>query len=336
MNNKYDATVLVTGCGGGVGQSLVKCFQGTRYRVVGVDGEVMAAGLYAVPKAYIVPYADRADYVPRLLEICRIENPELLFPGLDAELSVLAHASEQFRQAGVLPVVSSPEVIDICDDKLLTAQFLKQHAFAAPETRPVTRDIAAIMPLPLVLKPRKGGARSRRVFTVSEKGELERLLSMIDMENYVAQECVDGDEYTCGALMLEGICHGVIIMRRILRDGDTYKAFVVRDAKIEDHVRAVAEALAPFGPCNFQLRVRDGIPFIFEINARCSGTTYARALAGFNEPLMTANCLLKKEKPSHSIQEISVLRYWKELVVGNEEIAALQERGTQEGGGRLL
>ena len=86
----------------------------------------------------------------------------------------------------------------------------------------------------------------------------------------------------------DGACAGVIVMRRTLRAGDTYKAFVVRDPTIEAHVMAVADALKPFGACNFQLRLKNGEPYIFEINARCSGsasgtfTTRTRRPTWFN------------------------------------------------------
>jgi carbamoyl-phosphate synthase large subunit len=120
-------------------------------------------------------------------------------------------------------------------------------------------------------------------------------------------------------------------MKRVLRDGDTYQAFVVRDAIIESCVRAAAEALQPFGACNFQLRVRDSVPYIFEINARCSGTTYCRTLAGFNEPLMIADYLVHGRQPAFEIREITVLRYWKELVVRNDRIEMLRQAGSIDG-----
>ena len=125
-------------------------------------------------------------------------------------------------------------------------------------------------------------------------------------------------------------------MRRILRNGDTYKAFIVSNENIQDYVREVAERLKPFGACNFQLKLRNGRPYIFEINARCSGTTYARSLAGFNEPLMIADFILRGKTPTYEIKNISILRYWKELVVDNSRIAVLEQTGEIVGdGGRL-
>jgi carbamoyl-phosphate synthase large subunit len=116
-------------------------------------------------------------------------------------------------------------------------------------------------------------------------------------------------------------------MRRVLRDGDTYKAFVENNPQLAAHIKTVAEALKPFGACNFQLRMKGGEPYIFEINARHSGTTYSRTLAGFNEPLMIADYLLCGKTPVYRIREISILRYWQELPVENLRIVALQEFG---------
>lgn len=328
--------VLVTGVGGGVGQSIIKSLQDTPYTVIGADGEVLGTGLYAVAKSYKIPYACAPGYVERLIEICRAENCSLIFPGLDAELPVLAREVHRFREIGVIPVVSSPEVVEICDDKLLTYEFLTEHGFHAPLTLPLTEDVTRHLSFPMILKPWKGGARSQGVFVVSSAQELSYRLATLNVTNYVAQEYVAGEEYTCGSVNFDGRCYGTIMMRRTLRDGDTYKAFVVRDSQIHAFIKAVAEALEPFGACNFQLRVREGKPYIFEINARCSGTTYSRTLAGFNEPLMAAAYLTQGKRPEYEIREISILRYWKELVVENSRITTLQEHGALIGDGSKL
>ena len=70
--------------------------------------------------------------------------------------------------------------------------------------------------------------------------------------------------------------------------------------------------------------MRDGIPYVFEINARCSGTTASRTLCGFNEPKMIADFLLKGIEPVFEIKEKTILRYWKELVVDNENVEQLR------------
>jgi len=328
--------VLVTGVGGGVGQSIIKSLQGTDYVVIGADGEALGTGLYAVSRAYKIPYAADPDYISRIVEICSIEDCALVFPGLDAELPVLSSQASKIRASHTIPVVSSPEVVEIADDKLMTTTFLLENGFPAPLTFPLTKSVVADLDFPFVLKPRKGGARSKGVYVVKDNRELMYWLTILPLDNYVAQEYLEGDEYTCGTLNFDGHCYGTIIMRRILRDGDTYKAFVVNDTSLHAYVSAVAEALKPFGPCNFQLRLVEGAPQIFEINARCSGTTFSRTLAGFNEPLMAANFLLKGKDPDYQIREMAIMRYWKELTVDYARIDQLSKHGWLLGDSTIL
>jgi carbamoyl-phosphate synthase large subunit len=328
--------ILVTGVGGGVGQSIVKSLQDSDYCVIGADGEASGTGLFAVAKSYRIPYANHPDYVRRIFEICKTENCALVFPGLDAELPVLAREAERFKSINTTLVVSSPDVIEIADDKLATVAFLNQNGFSAPLTFPLTAGVEKKLPLPMVLKPKKGGARSHGVFLVRDRQELVFRLATLDVENYVAQEFLPGDEYTCGTINFDGRCHGAIVLRRILRDGDTYKAFVENKPEIEACVKRAADLLKPFGACNFQLRMKRNNPCIFEINARCSGTTFCRTLAGFNEPLMIADFLIRGKNPSYSIREISIFRYWKELVIDNARLKSLAELGTLDGDGSRL
>ncbi len=329
-------SILVTGTGGGVGQSIIKSLADTEYRVVAADGEVLGTGLYAADRAYRIPYASKPDFVDRLLEICRRERCALIFPGLDAELPILAANVGRFKEAGVIAVVSTSRVVDISDDKLATAHFLQDHGFPSPATLRLTDGDVASMPFPLILKPLRGGARSHGVFVVRDAAELASRRTGLPAENYVAQEQIVGDEYTCGTINFDGTCGGAIVMRRVLRDGDTYKAHVVNNASLTNFVVSVATALKPFGACNFQLRVRDNTPYVFEFNARCSGTTYCRTLAGFNEPMMIADKLLRGIEPVFETREISVLRYWRELVVQNDRIDAMQQQGEIVGDGSRL
>jgi carbamoyl-phosphate synthase large subunit len=129
-------SILVTGAGGGVGQSIIKALAGSGLAMVGVDADGLATGLQAVPIAYRVPRADDPAYVPTLVDLCAREQCRLIFPGLDPELPVLSAAAASFTETGVTVVVSEPDVIRTGDDKLETAVFLAKRGFPAPETVP--------------------------------------------------------------------------------------------------------------------------------------------------------------------------------------------------------
>lgn len=109
--------ILVTGVGGGVGQSVLKALSRTPYGVVATDAEVLAAGLHAAHKAYWGRYASDPRFTDRLLEICLAEQCGLIFAGHDVELLPLSENVDTFRAHGIVPVVSTPDIIRLCDDK---------------------------------------------------------------------------------------------------------------------------------------------------------------------------------------------------------------------------
>lgn len=316
--------VAVTGVGGGVGQSIIKALQNIEYNVIGVDGEVLGTGLYAAKKSYLGFYANHPKFIDRIIEICKKEKCKVVFPGLDAELTPLSNNIEKIKANGILSIVSPPEIIKIADDKLETSKFLRSNNFPYIKTYRL-KDYTFDLDFPVVLKPQKGGARSIGTFITKDKREFDKYITNIDTNTYVVQEYIQGDEYTCGTVSFESGCIGVILMKRQLRCGDTYKAFVTKDEKLSNFVKSVINVLKPFGACNIQLRVRDNIPYIFEINARCSGTTASRSLAGFNEPKMICDYIFKGiDNPHFEIKEIAILRYWKELVVSYDKIEEMK------------
>lgn len=321
-------TIVITGVGGGVGQSVIKCLQGHDFQLIGADSNPTAAGLHAgVHKGYIVPEArDEESYITRLLHICQSERVNLIFPGHDCELGPLSRNIYRFNAIGTTAVVSNPDVIGVCDDKLETARFLEAIDAPYPETWPLGSITS--WRKPVVLKPQAGGARSRDTFIARDPQQFARAVKLSDPDNTVVQELIEGPEYTCGTVCLGGKVHGPIIMRRTLRNGDTHKAFVEDHFEIGEMIRGIVYKLGPFGACNVQLRVRNGIPYIFEINARCSGTTGARAIAGFNEPLMIANYLLYYAPPKYQIDTgLSFLRYWNEVTVNSDRIEQTERAG---------
>jgi carbamoyl-phosphate synthase large subunit len=319
--------IAVSGVGGGVGQSIIKALYETDYQIVGLDGETTATGLYAVPKGYHIPYACNEQFIPRLTKVLRDERCSLMFPGMDAELPKLAANKALIEEhSGTCVVVSRPEVVEIADNKLLTTYFLEKIGLPAPRTHVLMQVLggAAHIDFPFIIKPMSGGARSKDVHKINSARDLERWLPTIEPAEFVAQEYIEGDEYTCGTVSFDGECLGTITMRRILRDGDTVKSFVEFNPAIDKVLRQVLAELRPFGPMNIQLRMREGIPYIFEVNARCSGTTAARAISGFNEPRIVADFLLHGKRPEFQIKKTTIFRYWKELVIDEQCLQTMQ------------
>lgn len=314
--------VLVTGAGALLGQGIIRALKRSaapRARIVAVDPSPLSAGLYWADARHLVPPARDPGYLDRLGELLAAERPDLVLVGTDVELPILArHRHELEREFATRILVSDPRVVAIADDKYHTYEFLRDAGFDHPATalpedaERVVREVG----FPLIVKPRVG-ARSVGVVRVRDRAGLERALAGAD--GLVVQEDVGGesDEYTAGVLVFDGACRASVVMRRDLRDGNTYRAYVEAFPELNRLVGRLGEALGPYGPANFQFRLDGaGRAKVFEINARFSGTTPLRALAGFDEVSMCLRHLLLREPVRQpEVEDMTILRHWSETVV---------------------
>jgi carbamoyl-phosphate synthase large subunit len=317
--------VLITGAGALLGQGLIRAVRSSSLgaRIVAVDPNPLAVGLYWADAAHLVPMAADPSYHDAILRLLQSEKPDAILVGTDPELAYFARQRAAFeRDFGTHVVVSEPEVVAIADDKWLTFQFLQRHGFACPDSVLPGEERALIerVGFPLVVKPRRG-ARSIGMSIVHSVAELAAVMAR--GSDLVVQECVatPADEHTSGLLCFDGRCVASITMRRDLRDGNTFRAFPLPDFPYDAELRRVVEKLGGYGPINLQFRVAGGRPKIFEINARFSGTTPLRGLVGFPEvEMVLRHLVLGQAIAQPRVRTDAVLRHWTETVVPRDRL----------------
>lgn len=318
-------TVGVLGAGSLIGQGVIKALKMSTLntRLVGLDYFPNAVGLYWSDTAHLLPDilapgVSEAEYLECLIQILKRESVDVLLVATDFDVPRMARCRTVLEaESGCKVVVSSPEVAEISDDKWTTYLFFQSHGFPCPPSLvdlDKLEDFVLEIGFPLIVKPRRG-ARSQGVSLVSNRTELAQALKSSGPHPIIQQAVgTPQKEYTSGAVVLDGDCLGVIVMRRDLRDGNTYRAYLEPLGELENLVRQAALALSPFGPVNFQLRLGAAGPAFFEINARFSGTTIIRALAGFNEVEAVVRWVALGERVPLLQQKFGVvLRYWDEL-----------------------
>jgi carbamoyl-phosphate synthase large subunit len=320
----------VTGTGSLIGQAIIKSIRASSYAkdcyVVGFDYFKNTVGSYWVNKNFLLPDIldsgiSESQWVKAVTEALGNERLHILLIGLDFELKLFAKYGAEMEQAtGCRIVVSDKRVIEIADDKYLTFQFLKSNGLHFPRTYLPMELSDGGVEFPAILKPRVG-ARSRDVHVVRNEGELSDKLAKV--KEPILQELI-GDaskEYTCGVIFFDHQVREMIALKRELRDGNTYSACHSRSfpRSIHDYIHEIATKLEPYGACNFQLRIdRNGIPKLFEINARHSGTTYMRNLFGFREVEYVIGHVLGLGTPRFEIRDGLVKRYFEEMFIGDE------------------
>jgi carbamoyl-phosphate synthase large subunit len=127
------------------------------------DACAEAPTLYEADESFVLPPSHDTDYFNKLLYICQQYNVRLLISLNDLELPLLARQRDRFLKIGTIPVISSPEVIDICNDKWATFKFLESHKIPTAKTYLSLIEVRQALErgeiaFPLVIKPRWGSA----------------------------------------------------------------------------------------------------------------------------------------------------------------------------------
>lgn len=278
MTSASSFNVLISSAGRRV--ALLDLFR-RALRDLGLRGEVMAADMsrlssafHAADKAFEVPTCDDPVFVPVLLQLCRDANIDLIVPTIDPELGIFARSREAFREIGATVAVSSPEVIEIAEDKVRTHDWLRDNGFPTVRQERVAGVFAEPdrWGFPLLVKPRRGSA-ARGVAAVRDRDQLR---AATRDDDFVVQSIAPGDEYTIDVLAdRHGRALCAVPRRRFeVRSGEVSKGMTVRSPALEDLARRVCEALpGAYGPVTVQVfqDAPTGETNVIEINPRFGG-----------------------------------------------------------------
>lgn len=346
--------VLITGIGGGGhGEQILKALRigELKYFIVGADANAHCANRHKVDYFEILPLARDPNYLEQVISLAKRFNCRAIFHGSEAEMMVFSYARERLSENGIYVPVNPPAVMNICQDKARTTEFLATRGIKVPLYREIKSiaDCAGYDVFPAVIKPCTGGG-SANVFIVQSKDELaffsEYLLRIYD--RFVIQEYVGTpeQEYTVGVLFgADGEFINSIAIKRVINNALTIRTSVPnrtgrRDLgdrlvistgisqghvsewkEIRNQCEEIARLLQPRAPINIQCRFVADEVIPFEINPRFSGTTSLRALAGYNEPdvLVRRDVLGERIEPNFPYRDVLILRGLKENVVTMED-----------------
>ena len=339
--------MLVTASGSVVGQGIIKCLKlananggGPNYRIVATDASPLAAGLYRGDSGVLVPPASDQGYVNSIVDICRRSYVNAIFVGSDEELYPLARARKTIEgESGAKVIVNPVGVLDRCSDKWATYVFLKENGFptaesAIPEGEESFFDAVSF---PIIVKPREGhGSIDVYVAQSMEeagaaKARIERSGGRPILQEYLED---DANEYSTGVTVSSDgkSVLSSIAMRRTLKGGQTYKAFIDDFDEVRESAEEVALKLGASGPVNVQSRIADGIPKVFEINPRLSASCPMRAVAGVNEPdILYRNFVLGEKIAVRNYQKLVSMRFWNEVYVRPSTFERTEKEGEFSG-----
>lgn len=317
--------VLIAGIGGGsLGLEIFKSLKHAGgYQLIGTDISSKAFGLgdEGFCSTYLLSRAAEKEYAAQLLDLCLRHHASAIAPGAEEVHTMISNRREIFADEGILPMVNSPRVVALCSDKSETMRFLAANKIPVPRSKDidVPEDVTGFDCYPCVVKPRSASGGSNLVFIAEVEKEAFFFVEYLNARGYKAtlQEYIpSSDEFTVGVLSdPDGEILGSIALKRFLEPKLSY-ALRYQDrvissgwsqGEIDDfpnvcqQVERIARVFDSRWALNVQGRLgKDGIFYPFEVNPRHSGTTYLRALAGFNEPhILLQRCIRRNEvKPA--------------------------------------
>lgn len=259
---------------------------GLGLEVHAADVEPHFAAACIAHRAHQIPLTSSPDYVNSLVEIARRERIDLIVPLIDLELLALSEARERFAEVGCHVIISSPQVVRTCGDKMATFDFLTAHGIPAPQTW--LPDQVMRRPqhtFPYFLKPRWGSASKGNVVV---RDELQLEASVRRVPDAIIQELLPGVEYTLDVYTgYDGRPRCVVPRRRIeVRGGEVTKSLTVKHDGIAATGVRVVEALGEcVGLITIQLFLQPhGKIHVIEVNPRFGGGVPLAIHAGADFP----------------------------------------------------
>ena len=274
-------------------------------------------------KNYILPdiYKNKNlinDWLKLIIQIISKENLDIIFVGVDFELIHFSKFKTLIESETRCKIIISPsKVIEIGNDKYLTYKFLKKNNLNYPKTFLPNEINFENIKFPIIIKPRVG-ARSVGVYKIYNLKDLKvKIKTIADpiIQEYIGDE---SDEYTCGIIYFDQELKSSIAIKRTLKNGNTFiSEFNNSSSKeIDKYILRIANVLKPYGSCNFQLRIdKNGLPKLFEINPRHSGTTFIRSLFGYNEIIFMLKYVLENKSLKFKLKDGKAIRFFEEKLI---------------------
>jgi carbamoyl-phosphate synthase large subunit len=304
MANKIK--VLITSVGSTNGINVLNALKDKGYKLVSGDSNELSAGLWMTKRKYIFPRADEYALMPAIMQVCKHEKINVIFPTHSKEILKLSELTDGFRELGLNMCLSPTDVYLITESKITCGKVLKEMGIDVPE---VYEEIK----FPAIIKPISSSGTKNTHKLENEK----------DFEYYKDQpdsfisEFIEGQEYVVdGVSDLNGKVIACLPRIRIeARGGLCVKAQTIKDKDLETTAKKIANNLKMVGAWNIQFIKNDTRTVVIDVNNRlAAGGTPLDVYSGLNIPDIMVHLALgeKVKKPKIKYGK-RMLRYWSSI-----------------------
>jgi carbamoyl-phosphate synthase large subunit len=276
-------------------------------------------------ETYAMKIADRSvlspliyddNYIDFLLDYCQNNNINAVMSLFDIDLPVLAKNRKKFVRHKINLIVSNYDFIQVCNDKWLTYNFLRNNGFNTPISFLSTNDVLLALErneihYPLIIKPR-WGMGSIGIFQADNKEELlvlyQKTLNNIQNsylkyessqelnKSIIIQEKLSGDEYGLDVFNdLDGKFLSCVSKKKLaMRAGETDSAEIIENDVFTNIGKRLSTLSEHRGNLDVDFFLINDKVYILEMNCRFGGQYPFSHLGGVNFPKALLNLIQNK------------------------------------------
>ena len=267
-------------CSAGRRCELLKNFRksmGKDGKIVATDISLTAPAIYMADKYYIVPRINDENYIPTILDICKKEDIQAVTTLIDPEIIILAENRNKFEEIGVEVLTPYKETAEICFDKYVMYEYLKEKnirtvlTYSDIETFEIGKAKGEIN-FPVFVKPRRGsgsvGARK-----VEDMETLKK--SMLEDSSLIIQELMSDALDIDADIYVDTISNQAVSLfskkKLETKIGGASKTISFKDDKLNTFASEALKVFKFNGPIDMDFWDRDGEYYLSEINPRFGG-----------------------------------------------------------------
>jgi len=253
-------------------------------KVVSGDLNAQALGFHFSDAHWVMPRTTD-EHLPEIIRSCQEQGIAHIIPTRDGELDFWSRNRAALAQAGIAVLVSAPEAVSRCLDKLEFARFGQEAGLPViPTSLDIDRLLAADPTLSqdssYVVKERHGaGSRSLGL----NLPYATAVAHAQTLQEPVFQPFIRGQEISVDAYVdRAGRVHGLMPRTRdIVVNGESQVTTTLPDPALISQLTAIVEKLGLYGPLVLQaLLTDDGQLHLIECNCRFGGASTLGIAAG--------------------------------------------------------
>ena len=215
-------------------------------------------------KNFTCPKSRNKRFIPFLKNFVKRENINLIFPLSENELKKISKEKNFFKKKGVEIIISDQKVIDLCQNKLKTYNFLKTIKIKYPE---LIKFNDLKKKLPAIGKEIKGNSSKNQII-INTRDQIPLKKNKLFFQKYIKSE-----EYGMDILNdLNGnFVHFCVKKKYLIRAGDTDKAKIINPKKFLWLAKKISSSLKHVGNLDIDFIFKDKKIYILDLNARFGG-----------------------------------------------------------------